>query len=360
MSDSKAGAQIKCQNCGAPFTRRKQAGRRPKYCSPPCRSAAFRERHTEPAPAEFARETERIGQAVASRARMVAQTSALPVLTWPLEPLRHSVALQRELDDFIAVAVREALARGADWDEIAAVTSVSTSSLKNRYSRAQVTRAVRARNRRRPRRPSAPAALLAMQMPTESEAKAAEDAQWNAQDALARALSYLYRASGRPVRAIASEAGISPSYAYRLMTGERHPSWEAVRTFTLACGNDPDDLVDLWNAADGRPAPAPAADYHLALARFRSALRGLHLAEARPDPVRLTSDLPGASNSDAHVVQTLLTAQRTTPAETLSWPVTAALTAALRGSQSRISQYWQALRDTAPRPQPRIFTQAFG
>ncbi|MFF1918597.1 helix-turn-helix domain-containing protein [Streptomyces sp. NPDC058239] len=219
---------------------------------------------------------------------MVAQTSSLPVLPWPLKPLRHSIALQRELDDFIAVAVREAPNRGAGWEEIAAVTSISVGSLKKRFSRTQVTKAVHARRKRRPGRRSTPAVTVTIQNSPACETPSDEEIQlWNAQDALARALSHLHRSSGLSVRAIAVQASISPSHAYRLMAGERSPSWPTVRCFALACDNDPNDLVDLWNAAAGQPDNQPDAGYDLALARFQGAIRGLHLAEARPDPATL-------------------------------------------------------------------------
>ncbi|MGP3636378.1 helix-turn-helix domain-containing protein [Streptomyces sp. 24-1644] len=288
---------------------------------------------------------------------MVAQTSSLPVLTWPLEPLRHSVALRRELDDFIAVAVREALDRGADWEEISVVTSISVSSLKNRFSRAQVTKAVHARQKRRPSRPHAPAAAVIIPSEPSGEASTAQDVLWSAQDALARALSHLHRSSGLSVRELASQTGVSPSYVYRLMAGERSPSWATVRAFALACDNDPNDLVDLWNAAGGRPDNQSDAGYDLALARFQGAIRGLHLAVARPDPAKVMRALP-ASHHEVSIVKCLLTAKPANRAEQLGWPVTAALTSALHGSHDRIRRRWRVLQAAAP--SPRILTQAFG
>ncbi|MEU9064902.1 helix-turn-helix transcriptional regulator [Streptomyces sp. NPDC048430] len=357
MSDDASFEEIKCQHCLLSFYRRKQTGRRPKYCSPQCRSAAFRTRSAEPTRPEFARETERIGQAVANRARMVAQSSSLPVRTWPLEPLRHSVALQRELDDFIAVAVREALARGADWEEIAAVTSISVSSLKSRFSRAKVNKAVHARRRRRPGRPAGTAAAVPRSVAGERPLE--EDAQlWNAHDSLARALSHLHRSSGLSVRAIALDTGISPSYAYRLMAGERSPSWPTVQNFALACDNKPEELFDLWSAASGQPEVHPDVGYDQALSRFQGAIRGLHLAEARPDPATVASTLPDAARHEIPIVESLLTPKPATRAERLSWPATAALTSALHGSHERIRRHWRALRKAAPTP--TILTQAFG
>ncbi|WP_331737159.1 helix-turn-helix domain-containing protein (plasmid) [Streptomyces sp. NBC_00984] len=360
MPDSRSADQVECQNCRIRFVRKSPTGRRPKYCSAQCRSAAFRVRSADSEEADFSREAERIGQAVATRARMVAQSSSLPVPSWPLEPLRHSVALKRELDDFIAVSVREALDRGARWEDIAAVTSMTVSQLQGQYSTVQVSKAVEARRGRRPRQPVVPAAEVA---PKPAAAGDGPDGQsppgWGGRDALARALSHLQRFSGQPVRAVAIQAGLSPSYIYRFTAGERHPSWTTVRDFVLACDGDPDDLVDLWNAANGQEQQTPPdAGFDAVLARFQGAIRGLHLAEARPDPDILINALPNGHRHEGAVIKSVLAPSPARQAGQLSWEATEALTEALHGDSDRIHRHWTALRAVAPRPS--ILTQAFG
>ncbi|MGW0669821.1 helix-turn-helix domain-containing protein [Streptomyces sp. NPDC002746] len=351
--------QIECKNCAHPFARRSPTGRRPEYCSAQCRSAAFRLRNAETEEADFSQDAERIGQAVATRARMVAQSSSRSLPFWPLEPLRHSVALKRELDDFIAVSVREALDRGARWEDIAEVTSLTVSQLQSRYSTDQVSRTVDARRGRRPRRPVAPAAEVALGSAADDEPNGRSPQEWGARDALARALSHLHRFSGLPVRTVAVRAGLSPSYVYRLTTGERRPSWTSVRNFVLACDGDPNDLVDLWNAAEGQEQqPLPDAGFDVALTRFQGALRGLHLAEARPDPDVLADALPNGHWHETAVIKAILGAPAAHHAGELSWAATQALTVALRGDSDRIRRHWTALREAAPRPS--LLTQAFG
>lgn len=92
---------------------------------------------------------------------MLAHASALPVPTLPLEPIRLYVALQRDLEDYIAIAVRQALARGAEWDEISALTATSTSLLKSRFSQPQVSKVRSRRRKGRPTRPRPSAAASA-------------------------------------------------------------------------------------------------------------------------------------------------------------------------------------------------------
>ncbi|MFJ5850810.1 helix-turn-helix domain-containing protein [Streptomyces sp. NPDC092903] len=358
MSETRSD-QIECKNCTHPFARKSPTGRRPEYCSPQCRSAAFRLRHAETEQSDFSQDAERIGQAVATRARMVAQSSSRPLPFWPLEPLRHSVALRRELEDFIAVSVREALDRGAQWEDISEVTSMTVSQLQNRYSTDQVSRTVDARRGRRPRRPVAPAAEVAVRSAGDDKPNGRNPQGWGARHALARALSHLHRFSRLPVRTLAVRAGLSPSYIYRLTAGERRPSWTTVRNFVLACDGDPNDLVDLWNAAEGQEQQQlPDASFDVALARFQGALRGLHLAEARPDPDVLAGALPNVHWHETAVIKSILGAPAAHRAAELSWAATQSLTVALRGDSDRIRCHWTALREAAPRP--RLLTQAFG
>ncbi|MGW7640242.1 helix-turn-helix domain-containing protein [Streptomyces decoyicus] len=360
--------KIRCKHCDGLFFRRHGAGRAPQYCSSKCRSAAHRARNLPPtaAPAEnYDHEVEVIGQSVASRARMLAHASALPVPTLPLEPIRLYVALQRDLEDYIAIAVRQALARGAEWDEISALTATSTSLLKSRFSQPQVSKMRSRRRKRRPTRPRPSAAASASWHAGEAPVYVdAELPSWQwARDALARALSYLHRSSGLPVRTLGFRSGVSASYVYRVMAGERNPAWETVQGLARACDCDPGDLLDLWNAAQGFTADGSGTPptYAQALARFQGAFRGLHLATAR-SPLETFSDaLETASRMELRLIESLLGPTTATGAEQLSWPTVAALTKALRGDRERMRNLWQPLRSTAPDPvTPTIPAAAFG
>ncbi|MGW1172057.1 helix-turn-helix domain-containing protein [Streptomyces sp. NPDC002550] len=282
---------------------------------------------------------------------MLAQVSSLPVPALPLEAIRHHVALQRDLDDFIAVAVRSALDRGADWADIAAVTAVSVSSLKSRYSKRQVARVVKNRVQRRPAS-LAPAteAGPVLNCGSPEPSRAVKPTYLDSHHAaLSRALSHLHRQSGRTVRQIALWAGISPSYVYRIMSGERSPTWPTVQRFARACDADPGDLLELWCAANG---VAPDLDQPFAriLARFVSALRGMYLAQGRPPLVSLARRLGSVTPGEWRIITVLLTSRPSAGVESLNWPTTAALTRALNGDVARTRLLWQAVQQRTPRP----------
>lgn len=81
------------------------------------------------------------------------------------------------------------------------------------------------------------------------------------------------------------------------MTGDRTPTWQVAADFARACDADPDDLVFLWNTAHGLPSvPSNIAEqaYVQAIHALQAALRGLHLADARPDIRTLTRRRPTA------------------------------------------------------------------
>ncbi|MFJ2884118.1 helix-turn-helix domain-containing protein [Streptomyces sp. NPDC086796] len=348
---------IKCPNCGALFWRNKSTGRKPVYCSPGCKSAFFRKKGGPPPSVGYDQEIERIAQSAAGRARALAQVSALPVPALPLEAVRHCVALQRDLDDCIAVAIRNALDRGADWEGIAALTSMSVSTLKSRYSNSKVTATIRNRHRRRPPAPRT-VSRPSQQTDDGSSGAAKDDDRSSSRSALARALSHLHRRSGMTVRTIGLVAGTSPSYVYRIMAGQRIPSWPVVRAFAQACDTEPGDFAELWHAAHGH-APAPAASRREAAARFQGAVRGLHLAEACPPLSSLTRQLDTLSRQDLQVITSLLGAQPTADAGHLGWQATAALTVALHGRTDRIRPLWQAMQNTAAR-RSTMLAEAFG
>ncbi|MFD8743254.1 hypothetical protein [Streptomyces sp. NPDC059616] len=108
-----------------------------------------------------------------------------------------------------------------------------------------------------------------------------------------------------------------------------------MRNFVLACDGDPDDLVDLWNAANGQEQQTlPDAGFDAVLARFQGAMRGLYLAEARPDPDILISALPKGHRHESAVIKSVLAPSPARQTGQLSWEPTEALTEALHEAVS--------------------------
>ncbi|MBG7702426.1 helix-turn-helix domain-containing protein [Streptomyces sp. MC1] len=64
--------------------------------------------------------------------------------------------------------------------------------------------------------------------------------------------------SGMTVRVLARRSGYSASTLSQAESGRRVPTWEVVRTFVQACGEDPAQWRRLWESANsGRPAAPP-------------------------------------------------------------------------------------------------------
>ncbi|WP_333768649.1 helix-turn-helix domain-containing protein [Streptomyces sp. IBSBF 2435] len=69
------------------------------------------------------------------------------------------------------------------------------------------------------------------------------------QSHLAPVLSQLHRASGMPLRILASRLGIPSAHAAALLSGECFPGWSLAERFARACGADPLVLRKVWEDA---------------------------------------------------------------------------------------------------------------
>jgi hypothetical protein len=93
------------------------------------------------------------------KARAIEHAAHHPVAALLLELVERYAALRRDVDDGIAVAIRQALTDGASWPQIAKVMAASQSTLKGTYSAEKVDKALIRRDQRRPacsRTPAAP------------------------------------------------------------------------------------------------------------------------------------------------------------------------------------------------------------
>ncbi|MEU9111115.1 helix-turn-helix transcriptional regulator [Streptomyces sp. NPDC048483] len=332
-----------CGHCRCTFERPKPTGRTPRYCSPKCRSASYRGRTAAPAaPRRYDDDVVRIGRALLTKAQALDHSAHHRVPALPLEVLECCVALRRDLDDITAVATRHALANGATWPQIGKVMTTSESTLKGNYSAEKVDKILAKRADRGPARLRRPATLQSGgRTPTISRASPLLPGQPGY--ALSRALSYLGRTGGsRTGRELAAGAGVSTSYIYRIMSGERTPTWDVAAAFARACDADPDDLMFLWNAAHALTSPPPAdgQTYPEAVHALQAALRGLRLAAANPEIPSLLRR--GTAPLTAGSAAALLACGIPAPGF-LDWPVVKALTTALQGDPDTIRPLWERL-----------------
>ncbi|MFJ2746185.1 helix-turn-helix domain-containing protein [Streptomyces sp. NPDC087440] len=347
-----------CPRCGGEFFRNIRGGRPPTYCSSRCRSAAFRARRAVPQPTAYAHELSLIGQSVAARASLVSRAASLGQPAPPADPLRAGLALQRDLDDYLTIAVREALERGASWSDIAEVMPAGISSLKSRFSAARAAHVLRAR---RARRPGAPSLLTDEDQAVAVERAPAASAQDRAAErgALASALSHLHRRSGLPLRRLADKADLSASYVYRLLAAERFPSWTAVERIAKAADRTPADFLDLWHRAHGTtPAQPEKPPHEEALAAFQATVRGLHLAAGCPAADDVLDKVATCARWEEPLLTALLTTTTVPQAHLLREETVAALAAALCGDPARLKARWDTLQHAVPRP--TVSAGAFG
>ncbi|MCF3143770.1 helix-turn-helix domain-containing protein [Streptomyces platensis] len=273
----------------------------------------------------------------------MAHRSQHPVPALPLEVLQICVALRRDLEDVTAVAVRQALADGATWKEIAAVMSAAESTLKTHYSLEKVDKMLTTRMERGPARTPQTAAHSEPDSATATSVHRLLPGQ--AGYPLSCALSYLRRTSENTVGSLAYLTGVSASYIYRITSGERTPTWEVTKRFALACEAEPQDLMFLWNRAHSLETP-PARSYTEAVRSLQAALRGLYLAASRPDLPRLGKTAHLTARAAAALLATSTDAPPTD--YHLRWPVVRDLTTALQGDPQAIRPLWEHIKSPPP------------
>ncbi|MCK1812778.1 helix-turn-helix domain-containing protein [Streptomyces sp. XM4011] len=169
---------------------------------------------------------------------------------------------------------------------------------------------------------------------------------------LSRALSYLQRTSGRPIKDIAAHAGVSPSFISRVLSGERRPTWPIARSITRACGGDHTTIRPLWEATRGAITPSPHA--------FHAAVQGLHLSAAHPTPHTI-------HRRSRHLITMDDIYGLLHGAVPDNWWTVDRFVYVLRGQPHVIKPLWDAARDPGRAPRPpvplpavRLPAEAFG
>ncbi|MGW4088073.1 helix-turn-helix domain-containing protein [Streptomyces sp. NPDC004822] len=284
--------------CGNPIGRTTGSGRPRHYCSDACGRAYRRAREKSPTPDTLAH-TAFADQVADDLARAVTHMLQLTRTQHPLAALTWLRIVEGDLEDLKAVLIQQARDQRQRNADIAQCLGVPAEQITRKLSadavrRRMDSRPLRTRTRARarlPRQAAAPAPTPPQRVSTaripghrRTPADAGEVTPSRARDpdrhpcgpaaVLTRALSHLQRLSGKSLRELADDSHVSASYVSRVLSGERCPSWKVARLLTLACAGDPAEIQPLWAAARGQ---VPTQRQSLP-----AALRGLHLAAARP------------------------------------------------------------------------------
>ncbi|MEN2424356.1 helix-turn-helix transcriptional regulator [Streptomyces rimosus] len=332
-----------CESCGHRFRQRTGPGRRKDYCTVACRRRAQRRRDGQAATLPTAHQpwAQQIAddlQAQATRLATAQTTGAdLHVLLAQAAQLRH------EADFFTAAAVHDARHRGETWETIAAAADVSVATARARWREVTVRRMLERRARHtRPRSASGVASRLD---PAIGASRAQHRRPLLPPRALAAALSYLQRESKVTIGDAARQADLSPSYVSRILSGERTPAWPVVHMLATIFNGSAAELRLLWESAQGF-GHATRQSLPAAAQRLHEALRGLHLAAARP----ALADLCATTPLEPALVRDTLSGDHIP-----DWPTLACLVTRLGAQPAAVKALWEdvhyavlASRDTFP------------
>ncbi|MFI7337221.1 helix-turn-helix domain-containing protein [Streptomyces sp. NPDC050085] len=327
----------KCRFCKRPIQQLNRVGRRREYCSLACRRSAQRERGKGLEAKKETTSTLPLGRSVTEDLQLlVARLLSAEYEGKSLEVrLRLASEVSREVEHYMSAAVHEEHVRGASWEQVAAAASVSPATARTRWAPREVERRLSRRAADRAAARQLEATLPAARLPVDEQALTESTAR--AGSKLAAALSFLHRESGLTIKEAAAQigGGLSAPYVSRILSGERLPTWEVTQELVTACGGDPREVSLLWEHAQGMAPPVrhPLND---AVDRLHAALRGLHLAAARPSSDHI-ADASDGLLAPADVTAVL--SGRMVP----TWTMTGALVKALGGWPADVRPLWEAV-----------------
>ncbi|MFJ2271676.1 helix-turn-helix domain-containing protein [Streptomyces sp. NPDC087849] len=311
-------------------------GRRRSYCDNGCRRQAQRRRERERP--RIGEDRRSLGQEIAAEVHRLA--GSLTEAAYAGEDLAELVQRARTVENeivcFLAAVVRENRARGAKWEEVAKAMNVTAETARGKWNSDRVRRLLdhRAAAQRAVPIPG-PRVVASLQGEGYGPAREPGATPGTAGRRLAAALSQLQRERGISIRALADHTMLSPSFISRILSGERLPSWDLVCHMCSVMGQEPRDLRLLCEVAHGiTQRPRQTATEHIA--SLKAALRGLHLAAARPTPQQIQRRSNG--KVPARVVTQVLRGELVPEWETLG-----ALVIALGGQAADLKPLWEAV-----------------
>ncbi|MFF2374897.1 helix-turn-helix domain-containing protein [Streptomyces xiamenensis] len=342
-------------NCPNTFVRKQGAGRPQEFCSEKCRKKSHRPGKLPAADGEHRRgQSLQLSEDLLRKAEVVARLTREDTghdADLPVRVAELAGAVIRDAHDLRSVSMRQARDRGTPTGALADRLHLSTDTVRKHSQPKAIDR--RMRSRLTPSDPAEdadepgdlPPPLEGLALGTQTDGPSA---------VLSRALSHLQRTSGRAVKAIAAQAGVSSSFISRTLSGERRPSWHITRSITRTCGGDPATIRPLWEATRGAITPSGPEAFH-------AALQGLHLSAAHPTPDTIHRRSRHLITMDD--IHTLLQGYGVPD----NWWTVDRFVYALRGQPHIFRPLWDAARTpghtpsyTIPIQTPRLPAEAFG
>ncbi|MGC5341965.1 helix-turn-helix domain-containing protein [Streptomyces sp. DT24] len=342
-------ARRECGFCGTELPDVTGPGRRRSYCGDSCRRQAQRRREREKAGA-VGEDRRSLGQELAAEVHRLAGFLLEAAYAGDElgELVQRARAVESEVGCFLAAVVTEGRARGAKWEEVAKATNLTSETARTKWSSDRVRRLLDHRalvHRATPLpTPRAVASLHGDGYGAVRAAASAERAEQTEQAVrepvtagrrLAAALSQIHRESSVSIRQLADHTMLSPSFISRVLSGERLPSWDLVCHLSDVLGQDPRELRLLCEVAHGITQP-PRQTVTEHIASLKAALRGLHLAAARPTPQQVQRRSKG--KVPAEVVTQVLQGDLVP-----EWEILGALVTALGGWAADFKPLWEAV-----------------
>ncbi|MFC1413479.1 helix-turn-helix domain-containing protein [Streptacidiphilus sp. N1-12] len=330
-----------CARCSEAFEGNAR-GRRRKFCSARCRSAANRlkGKAATGAAVELAAAPR---SPHGDKSLLLDVTTSLFLLTVQLQQeaerelhagtpdaiafLEKATRLKPELDDVIMLMVQQARDQKMSWSAIADIIGIGANTARDKYSADRAQRMLSRRQERlalpapRPATGTEPVPRGETGPPTAGTATQ-----------LSRALIQLQRAAGVSVKEVAARVGVSPSYVSRILSGSRLPPWQTAERVILACAGDPGRLRPLWTEVRVGPRPLPP---HVAAQELHAAVRELYLEAGCPSDAVICAAFPDELRPPE--VSGFLLGDTTPP-----WPVVERVVRALGGSPERSKHLWRS------------------
>lgn len=353
---------VTCAHCGTRFTSSAR-GRPAVYCGVRCRQAANRQRAAgrsgppkgpqQPGSVEPLLEVARDLQ---EQSRETIRLLLNPTFTSSQQALQALEQVERHTEALRAGLIGHLRAGGARWKMLATTLNVSEDTARRRYTTQYI------HNRLKPYRTATESSDATPDIDESVELADLyhPDGHQAVYNQLAPALSSLVRKRRQNLQQIAKHIGCDPSYLYRILNGERMPSWTMTSRLGRHCNADLAVLQATWEMEHLRqarvkeatryrqrtPLPTPAHDVTPEAARttLLRAILTLWRSAQQPTPQRIA--LASGNKLSADAAQQVLNG---TPA---NWEHLAAFLSVTGGDVSYFLGWWHAAHPTDDTSEP--------